>query len=63
MALGVGYLAGVWPLLTNLVTLVVMSVSSVGVIQSMVNRREIRCACLGAVFNLPTSAVTLLETG
>jgi hypothetical protein len=40
-----------------------MAVGSVGVVQSLVNRRRIRCACLGAVFNLPMSTVTLLEDG
>ena len=63
LALGVAYLADFWPLATNLVTLLVMSVGSVGVIQSLLNRRKIRCACLGAVFNLPMSTVTLLEDG
>ena len=32
-----------------------------GVAQSLLARRKIRCACLGAVFNLPMSAVTLIE--
>lgn len=48
---------------TNLVTLVVMVVSSIGVIQSLLNKRKIRCACLGTVFNLPMSTVTLVEDG
>jgi hypothetical protein len=63
LSLGVAYLSGFWPLLTNLVTLVVMTVSSIGVIQSLLQKRKIRCACLGAVFNLPMSSVTLLEDG
>ena len=40
-----------------------MLVGSVGVVQSLLNKRQIRCACLGAVFNLPMSTVTLLEDG
>jgi len=63
LALGVAYLANIWPLATSLVTFAVMVVGSVGVIQSLLNRRKIRCACLGAVFNLPMSTVTLLEDG
>jgi copper chaperone CopZ len=61
--LGVAYITGFQPFATNLVTLVVMSVSSVGVIQSLVNKQQIRCACLGTVFNLPMSTVTLVEDG
>lgn len=63
LGLGVAYLANLWPVVTNLVTLVVMTVSSLGVIQSLLHRRKIRCACLGSVFNLPMSTVTLLEDG
>lgn len=63
LLLGVAYVTGFQPTTTNLVTLAVMSVSSVGVFQSLLNRRKIRCACLGTVFNLPMSTVTLVEDG
>lgn len=63
LALGAAHVAGFQPFATNLMTLVVMAVSSVGVIQSLLNRRKIRCACLGTVFNLPMSTVTLVEDG
>jgi hypothetical protein len=63
LLLGIAYVTSFQPFATNLVTLVVMSVSSVGVIQSLLNKRKIRCACLGTVFNLPMSTVTLVEDG
>lgn len=63
LLLGVAFVRGFQPFATNLVTLVVMSVSSVGIIQSLLNKRKIRCACLGTVFNLPMSTVTLVEDG
>ncbi len=63
LLLGIAYVTAFQPFATNLVTLVVMSVSSVGVIQSLLNKRKIRCACLGTVFNLPMSTVTLVEDG
>ena len=63
LLLGVAYVTGFQPFATNLVTLVVMAVSSIGVIQSLLNKRKIRCACLGTVFNLPMSTVTLVEDG
>jgi copper chaperone CopZ len=63
LLLGIAYVTAFQPFTTNLVTLVVMSVSSVGVIQSLLNKRKIRCACLGTVFNLPMSTVTLVEDG
>ncbi len=41
--------------------LIVMSVSIIGVIQSMLRKSKFQCACLGAVFKLPLSKITLLE--
>ncbi len=61
LALGMAYATGFEPLLTNLVTLIVMSVSIVGVIRSLLRKQRIRCACLGTVFELPMSTVTFIE--
>jgi copper chaperone CopZ/uncharacterized membrane protein YphA (DoxX/SURF4 family) len=61
LALGVAFLTNFQPMLTNAVTLCVMSISIVGVLQSVLNKRKIQCACLGAVFNLPMSTVTIVE--
>lgn len=60
-ALGIAFLIGFNPFITNLSTLIVMSVSIIGVLQSVLNKRKIQCACLGAVFNLPMSTVTIIE--
>jgi copper chaperone CopZ len=61
--LGIAYSLDFTPLLTNLLTVTVMTVSLVGVLQSVIYKRQIRCACLGSVFNLPMSTVTILEDG
>ncbi|WP_306349586.1 heavy-metal-associated domain-containing protein [Flavobacterium sp. '19STA2R22 D10 B1'] len=61
LALGLAFLTGFEPLYTNIVTFIVMSVSIVGVLQSVMNKKKIQCACLGAVFNLPMSTVTIIE--
>ncbi|MEO6693288.1 MAG: MauE/DoxX family redox-associated membrane protein [Saprospiraceae bacterium] len=61
LGLGIFYLLNYNPLLTNLITLIIMSISIVGVIQSVLDKRRIQCACLGAVFNLPMSTVTIIE--
>lgn len=63
LALGISYAIGFQPIFTNLITLIIMSVSIVGVLQSVFNKRKIQCACLGAVFNLPMSTVTIIEDG
>lgn len=61
LALGLAYLTGLNPVLTNIITFVVMTVSIIGVLQSVLNNRKIKCACLGDVFNLPMSTITIIE--
>ncbi len=61
LALGVAFLLRFKPFATNLATVVVMAISSIGVIQSLLQKKKIQCACLGTVFNLPMSSVTLIE--
>jgi copper chaperone CopZ len=61
LVLGIAYLINFNLMLTNAVTFIVMSISIVGVLQSVLNKKKIQCACLGAVFNLPMSTVTIIE--
>jgi copper chaperone CopZ len=63
LGLGLAYVGDVWPFETNVVTAVVMAVSLAGVIKAVLSRQTIRCACLGTVFNLPMSTVTIIEDG
>ena len=63
LALGIAFLTGFNPIISNVVTLMVMLVSIIGVLQSVLNKRKIKCACLGAVFNLPMSTITIIEDG
>jgi len=61
LALGIAFLTGFNPILTYAVTFIIMGISIIGVLQSVVNKRKIKCACLGAVFNLPMSTITIIE--
>lgn len=61
LGLGIAYLINFNPLITNITTFIIMTISIVGVLQSVLNKRKIQCACLGAVFNLPMSTVTIIE--
>ena len=61
LGLGVAFLTNFNPLLTNWITLTVMGVSIIGVLESVLNKRKIQCACLGTVFNLPMSTLTIIE--
>ena len=61
LTLGIAYAINFQPIIVNIVTLIVMTISIIGVLQSVFNKRKIKCACLGAVFNLPMSTVTIIE--
>jgi copper chaperone CopZ len=61
LGLGIAYLANIAPTATAWVTIFVMGFSAIGVIQAVLDKRRIRCACLGSVFNLPMSTVTIVE--
>ena len=63
LGLGIAYLLKFNPTVTNAVTFVVMSISITGVLQTVLSNKKIKCACLGAVFNLPMSTVTIIEDG
>lgn len=61
LALGLVYLFHFDQTITNISTVIVMGISSIGVIQSLAAKQKFQCACLGTVFNLPMSNITLIE--
>ncbi len=61
LALGIAFITGFNTIITNAITFFVMSISITGVLESVLDKRKIKCACLGAVFNLPMSTVTVIE--
>ena len=61
LGLGILYLINIVPIATNLATFTILGISSIGVIRSVLDKRKIKCACLGDVFNLPMSTVTIVE--
>jgi len=61
LGLGLSFTLNLSPVMVNWVTLIVMTISILGVLESVLNKKKIQCACLGAVFNLPMSTVTIVE--
>jgi len=61
LGLGLLFLLNFNPMITNSLALLVMGMSLIGVVQSLLAKRKFQCACLGAVFNLPMSRITLFE--
>lgn len=59
--LGIAYLAKVDLSLINWVTVVVMTVSGLGVLNSVLSGQKIKCACLGTVLNVPLGTISIFE--
>jgi cation transport ATPase len=61
LALGIAYLTRFELFATNVATLLLMLMGSVGVLRALLKKKAIRCACLGTALNLPMTTVTLVE--
>ena len=61
LSLGLLYLLRWAPTFTQTFTVLLMSFSSLGVLQALIKKQTIRCACLGTALNVPLSNITLIE--
>lgn len=61
--LGVLYLTNMFPFATNIGTILLLGIGTIGVLRSVLSSNQIQCACLGSVFNLPMTTVTFVENG
>ena len=59
--LGIMFVTQLALLFANIATMFVMSIGLVGVVSAVRQEQAIQCACLGTVFNLPMSVVTIVE--
>lgn len=61
LLLGLAYLAFILPILIYTLTIVLMSIGTIGVIKALKKGLDVRCACMGTALNVPLSTVTLTE--
>lgn len=61
LLLGLAYLSFFLPILTYLMTIVILTIGSIGVIQALQKGLDINCPCMGTVLDVPLSTVTLTE--
>ncbi|WP_058529479.1 GNAT family N-acetyltransferase [Legionella londiniensis] len=59
--LGLAYLSFFLPILTYLLTIVLLSIGAVGVVNALQKGLDIKCPCMGTVLDVPLSTVTLTE--
>jgi copper chaperone CopZ len=60
-ALGFAFLFHFQMQIATWAALILSLVGAIGVIQSVMRKQTIKCACLGTVFNLPMSTITIVE--
>lgn len=61
LSLGWLYLIQFDTIYINSATIIILGIGTIGVVKSVLKKETINCACLGTVFNLPMSKVTIIE--
>lgn len=61
LVLGLAYLTNALPLQTSVATFILMTFSGIGVAQSVMQKRNFQCACLGTFIKVPLTKVTIIE--
>ena len=42
-------------------TIIILGITTFGVVKTLLDKKEIKCACLGTVLNLPMTEATFIE--
>ena len=58
---GISYLISPRSITLNASVLLILAISSLGVWKTVRSKKEIQCACLGTLFNLPMTHITIVE--
>ena len=61
LGLGFLFIAGIALTMANIATLLILSLTTIGVYQRLQTKSAFQCACLGTTFNLPLSNITIAE--
>lgn len=60
-ALGLLFLLRLWIVPALILTIVILSITTIGVSCTLLDKRSIKCACLGTALNLPMTEATFIE--
>jgi hypothetical protein len=44
-----------------IITFIILGITTIGVTKSLLDKKMIKCACLGSVLNLPMTKATFIE--
>ena len=59
--LGIMFLTRFQVNIALILTIIVLGITTIGVTQTLINKKSIKCACLGTTLNLPMTEATLIE--
>ena len=59
--LGIMFLTRIEVQLAIILTIIVLGITTIGVTQTLLNKKSIKCACLGTTLNLPMTEATFIE--
>lgn len=59
--LGLSFISGFWLMQAQFLTLILLSVTTIGVAKKLRTKSQFECACLGTSFSLPLSNLTIAE--
>jgi hypothetical protein len=60
-ALGLMFLLRIKVNIALIVTLIILGITTIGVTKTLLNKKSIRCACLGTALKLPMTEATFIE--
>nr|WP_298997347.1 MauE/DoxX family redox-associated membrane protein [uncultured Allomuricauda sp.] len=61
LALGLMFLMRFWIPIALWVTVIILGITTIGVTKALLDKKSIRCACLGTALNLPMTEATFIE--
>jgi hypothetical protein len=61
LVLGMGYLSFSMPNVVYTATIVLMGGGTIGVLNAIAKKQNLKCACMGATLNVPLTSVALIE--
>lgn len=61
LALGLFFLMRFQIPIALVITIIILGITTIGVTQTLINKKSIQCACLGSVLKLPMTKATFIE--
>lgn len=61
LLLGLAFLSFFLPIITYLITIIILTIGAIGVINGLRQGLDINCPCMGTILDVPLSTVTLTE--